>query len=674
MQYYDDKLCVTLEELTGGASPLMSQRTFRRKVRTGQIEVLRAGNGRGNITLVSYDSLSVEYRQALSRECIAEKNVTIMTHLYERCYHYDEVAGAYFANQTISGEGLKSYKIRELATNASVLNALILLQERGGLARSASSDQPLTWREICAASSYYRTRHGHTLPDTTARLREKLVAYRREGYSSLISGRYGNSNRRKVDDKVGKILLQLAARSNQPFVEQIYEDYNAFVRGELAVVDPTTGEVFSADDYKDKSGMPITLSKRTIDNYLSRSDNALLIAAARESRTTFYHNHMPHLHRERPEYSMSKVTFDDRDLPRKERSTKKRPKAYYAYDVCSGVCLGKAYSRSKDVDLVVEMFRDFFRTLRKMGIGMPMQVEVENHLMSQWRDGFLKAGEVFPFVHFCAPQNSQEKSAEHFNRSKKIQVEHRHQDGIGRFYAKNRAYIMEKKKISDSENNTYEEREYYSWEELIADDEAVIELWNNLPHSNQKKYPGMTKMEVFLSRLNPQISELQPHILAKYIGEHRDTSLRRSDYCRINYRDWHISSAEVICRLKGPKVTAYWLPEPDGSMPDEIYMYQGDRYIDTLKPIEKYQEAVCERTGDDWRVMQAQLSRRDSFASWVDEHSISPAIAMSEQVMTQIEESRESAEEIIITPAEEEEVDVMPDREVDVSALAVGDL
>lgn len=132
------------------------------------------------------------------------------------------------------------------------------------------------------------------------------------------------------------------------------------------------------------------------------------------------------------------------------------------------------------------MFRSMFRLIERNGWGIPAQVEVENHLMSQWKEGFLKAGVVFPFVRFCAPLNSQEKRAEHFNGAKKKSVEHRNHLGIGRFYARNEKYRTESKKISDELNDTYEDQEYYTWEQLITEDMMDVREFNNSPHPNQK--------------------------------------------------------------------------------------------------------------------------------------------------------------------------------------------
>ena len=102
-----------------------------------------------------------------------------------------------------------------------------------------------------------------------------------------------------------------------------------------------------------------------------------------------------------------------------------RVKAYYAYDVCSGALTGAAYSRKKDTDLYIGCLRDMFRFLDRRSLGLPLEMEVENHLVNQFEDDLMRAGNLFPFVRWCAPTNSQEKHAEQFNRAKKYGYEKR---------------------------------------------------------------------------------------------------------------------------------------------------------------------------------------------------------------------------------------------------------
>jgi hypothetical protein len=351
--------------------------------------------------------------------------------------------------------------------------------------------------------------------------------------------------------------------------------------------------------------------------------NRVLIEHRLNTFTTFMHESMPHMHRHAPEFSLSKVTFDDRDLPRKLRDTKARPKAYYAYDVASQCCIGYAYNRKKNEDLVVEMFRNMFRLIERKGWGCPMEVEVENHLMSQWKESFLKAGVMFPFVRFCAPMNSQEKTAEAFNGAKKRSVEHRNHVGIGRFYAKNSRYRTESQKVFDEENDRYEDYEYYSWEQLIAEDMRDIEEYNNALHTNQRKYPGMTRWQVLEANLNPTLQPLNRALMARYVGEHLQTTIRRNSYCRIEYTDWWLSSTEVLEKLapNNYKVDAYLLRNEAGEVTD-VYIYQRDMLVDRLENVGTYNTAAAETTAQDREVFVEQRKKIAAFNRYISEHAI----------------------------------------------------
>lgn len=120
-------------------------------------------------------------------------------------------------------------------------------------------------------------------------------------------------------------------------------------------------------------------------------------------------------------------------------------------------------------------------------------------LDDQVQERISESDEVFKFVHFCAPQNSQEKYSEPLNGSFKTTIAHKNHEGVGRWYNKG-ARRVDQKKISDSSNHTWEDKKYYTFEELVADDIADNREWNHSPHPNQKKYPGMTRWEVLVAK------------------------------------------------------------------------------------------------------------------------------------------------------------------------------
>lgn len=620
MEYYGDRLCISMRDLVAGG--IMTEPNYKQLAARGRFDVVRRGGGAaGCYALVAVDSLPQRYQDKV-KEVYPGGAQARLEGWIKSNYEVDQQATAFFFSKEKCGVALPREKAQEYITNASVLNTCIKLYERAATAQKLFGGK-YDWSMMATTIEILRKHFGHTLPASTLRFRKKVNDYKANGYACLISGKFGNQCARKVDHKTERLILGIAVLPNKPWNTNVLELYNSFVTGELDVYDPETGEMFNPDDFTDKNGEPMVLSEATITNYLNKPKNKILIDKATMSYTTFMHETMPHMHRHHGEFSLSKVSFDDRDLPRKLKDTRIRPKAYYAYDVTSGCCIGYAYNRAKNVDLVVDMFRNMFRLLDRQGWGCPAEVEVENHLMSQWRDSFLRAGVMFPFVRFCAPMNSQEKHAEQFNGAKKRSIEHRNHVGIGRFFAKSRQYRTESNKVFDEFNNTYVEKEYYTWDELIADDMRDIYEYNHALHPNQKKYKGMTRWDVLVANINPTLQPLDKATIARYVGERVGTTIRRNSYCRVAGEDWWLSKTEAI-ELLAPndyKVEAYYLTDEEGKVTD-MFIYQGDMYIDRLENIGTYNTARAEQTEADERIFVEQRKKISHFNKYVEDNAI----------------------------------------------------
>lgn len=649
MEYCNDIWCISRNELVDEG--IMTPPNYKQLCARGRIEVVRQGKGLGNYALVAVDSLPQRFKEKVAVIFPDAKQVQVEEWVKSN-YVTDPVATAFFFSKEKCGVELLPEKAQEYVTNASVINTCIKLYN------TASDCQRLfggryKWEEMTAAIEALRKHFRHTLPASVLRFRKKVNEYKANGYGSLISGKFGNQCARKVSYRTERLILSIAIQSYKPWNTDVLEQYNAFVTGEYDVFDYETGALYDPGDFTDKKGEPLVLSEATICNYLNKPKNKMLIQKSTMSYTAFMHEVMPHMHRHHGEFSLSKVSFDDRDLPRKLKDTRIRPKAYYAYDVTSGCCIGYAYNRAKNVDLVVEMFRNMFRLLERQGWGCPAEVEVENHLMSQWRDSFLRAGVMFPFVRFCAPMNSQEKHAEQFNGAKKRSIEHRNHTGIGRFYAKRRQYRTESKKVFDELNDTYVEKEYYSWDELIADDMRDIYEYNHALHPNQKKYKGMTRWDVLVANINPTLQPLDKATIARHVGEKVNTTIRRNSYCRVAGEDWWLSKPTVI-ELLAPndyKVEAYYLTDDEGKITD-MFIYQGDMYIDRLDNLGTYNTARAEQTDDDKEIFVKQRKKISEFNAYVDDNAIVPVglikrepLATAEAAVPVIEEPVEVAAE-----------------------------
>lgn len=618
MEYFGNTLCISARELVDAS--VMTQSSYKAMAARGRINVVRPGKGLGSYALVAVDSLPSKYK-AKVEELYPDGDRTRLAGWVKSNYETDQSAVAFFHDKAQTGIDLPADKIQEYIINASVLNTCIVLYNRASTAQRLFGGK-YNWEQMAATIESLRDQFGHTLPASTLRFRKKVAEYKRDGYSCLISGKFGNQSARKVDHKTERLILGIAVLPNKPFNTNVAEMYNQFVCGELDVYDPETGELFNPDDFTDKNGEPQVLSETTINNYLNKPKNRVLIEHKLSSFTTFMHEQMPHVHRHNGEFSLSQITMDDVDLTRKLKDTKQRVHAYYAYDVVSQCVLGASYARKKDELLVVECFRDMFRLIERNGWGMPAGIEVENHLMTQYKDGFLQAGVAFPFVHFCAPQNSQEKYAEPLNGAKKRSVIHKNHEGIGRFYGKGK-WRTESQKVSDETNELYEDKEYFSWDQLVADDRADCQEWNNSLHPNQKKYPGMTRWDVLVANINPTLKPLDKLTLSRYIGEKVETSVRRNSTVRVAYEDWWLSGTEVLEKLQPNdyKVTAYYIPDEEGKATD-VYIFQGDRYIDKVEKVGTYSRVMAEQTDEDVANYIEQQKKIAKFGKYVKDNAI----------------------------------------------------
>lgn len=576
-------------------APIMSIPNYKKLAAKEKINVVRSGRGLGGYVLVEIATMPLRFQERIKLKYGDMKEDVIRNWLGSH-YHIDAKAREFYTRFRFdNGDALPPEHIQEYTVNASVIEAVMRAMEDATFMRKVMKAGPVNWGELAGAISYYQAEFGHTLPVSSNRFKKRVNDFKANGYESLISRKFMNQNRRKVTYDIERLLLSIDAQPEQPFNTTVWEQYNLFVQGELELYDPETGEVLNPADFTDKDGNPLVLSPATVANYLNNPKNKALRGKLHMSQWDFNNAYRPYHLRSIGEYSLSKVSLDDRDLPRPMKDGN-RVKAYYAYDVVSGAVVGYAYNRYKTTELFLDCMRNMFQTLDRNGMYIPAELEVEHHLVSDFADGLMQAGTVFPLIRWCNPGNSREKRAEHKNREKKYGVEKRTQVGIGRWYAKLEANRPKEEKVYDEKNNTYKVKTY-SYEELVADDIRAIETFNAQPHPNQKRYPGMSRWDVLCAHQNPNLAPWDKAVLYRFIGQHTETTIRQNTYCTVMYNQYGLPSPEIIEKLepRNYKVDAYYLPDADGTI-NEVYIYQNGRYIATCKPVARYNENTAEQT------------------------------------------------------------------------------
>lgn len=582
---------LSMEEL----APIMSVPNYKKLAARKEINVVRQGKGLGSYALIEIATMPLRFQERIKLK-YGEMKEDILRNWFIGHYHIDAKAREFYTRFRFdNGDALPPEHIQEYTVNASVIEAVLRAMDDATFMRKAMKAGPVNWGELAGAISYYQAEFGHTLPVSSNRFKKRVNDFKAHGYESLISRKFMNQNRRKVTYDIERLLLSIDAQPEQPFNTTVWEQYNMFVQGDLELYDPETGEVLNPADFTDKDGNPLVLSPATVANYLNNPKNKALRGKLHMSQWDFNNAYRPYHLRSIGEYALSKVSLDDRDLPRPMKDGN-RVKAYYAYDVVSGAVVGYAYNRYKTTELFLDCMRNMFQTLDRNGMYIPAELEVEHHLVSDFADGLMQAGTVFPLIRWCNPGNSREKRAEHKNREKKYGVEKRTQVGIGRWWAKLEANRPKEEKVYDEKNNTYKVKTY-SYEELVADDIRAIQTFNAQPHPNQKRYPGMSRWDVLCAHQNPNLAPWDKAVLYRFIGQHTETTIRQNTYCTVMYNQYGLPSPEIIEKLepRNYKVDAYYLPDADGTI-NEVYIYQNGRYIATCKPVARYNENTAEQT------------------------------------------------------------------------------
>ncbi len=231
MEYFENELCVTYEELTSGNDSVISGATLRQNIKRGNIRRAQRGGGEGSYALIIYSSLPEKYKIRFVERKGDPEQILKQQRMRDRV-KTDDKARSFYEDYRYEMNGVEtglSDKLKaEYTLNASVLNALIYdLEDKTTSRKMLGNSLATLWENVAATSENLRDIYHHTLPENQARLREKIRRYKKEGYISLISGKVGNKSTVKIIPEMGRQLIALR-RSRVPVYNyaQIFDEIN----------------------------------------------------------------------------------------------------------------------------------------------------------------------------------------------------------------------------------------------------------------------------------------------------------------------------------------------------------------------------------------------------------------------------------------------------------------
>lgn len=507
MRVPDNILTVTYTNLTrsDNGEAVMSCSNYKLLVYRHRINVVVRGGGLGKVAEVEWMSLpdrfKVKYiaKYGDPEEAQLRQNSMIT---------FDEKARVFFAQYELpDGSPLKEDKQQEYMVNASVLNKMLEMETVQRRQRAQRGNRtPVSWENIMEQCEQLRENYGHTLPKNASRLREKMRQYSREGYECLVSGKLGNANTTKITDEVAEWLLAHKASVNPVYtVAQLLDLYNstAAERGWKAIKSAhTLIEFFERPDIKPQWYAVEQGAQRA--NNLFLRQNRTVMASCRDA--LWY-------------IDGTKVNLYFKYWDEKSRRTKVgTTSCIYVMDAHSEVFVGWYMCENETFQTTYEALRNAFE---RTGF-MPYELVADNQAgftskaAQRWR------AKLETISHTTIPENGKSKTIESAFGRFQAEVLHRHINYTGgNITAKSAKTKVDVAKIIQNVEALP------TYEEVRAQNEADISIWNSLPHP---KFAGKSRMDVYRTSGNPQAIALTDIIREKvfYIATEKASTFRAS--------------------------------------------------------------------------------------------------------------------------------------------------
>jgi hypothetical protein len=578
---WNNFIVVTKDELVpnwyNSASTLYDLIQRYRNKPCGIKRVQLGGNGR--IMLIDFDTLP-----AYIQHCLGDPRQA--GHSLDKYYKTDKEAVRFFQTfQFDSGGYLDLQYQNKYITNPNVLNALIgYRKEAEKLKKQKGGIDEILRQQAISFQKTLQVKHkaNHTLPESLKRFKEVLKAFESKGYRSLISGKHGNDNSRKVTEQTIALLESMFAKDNtKPSPTEVYKQYAQFIDGNLDVINNETGECYLPADFK-------LLSDGTVKAYLNVWQSKIATHMLRSGDRQRYMQAFKTGHAlDKPKYAGSLLSIDDRQPPYKMPDGN-RIWAYMGIDLGSEAITCWVFGKTKE-GIIRNFYQQLVRNYHHWGYNLPDGLEAESSLNSSFTDTFLREGSMFQNVRIEA-NNARGKRIERYFRDLRYSHEKKRPEWIGRPFAQNE---------SNQQGSNGVATLYY--DEIVNNCLEDIINWNETPHS---VYSDLTRWQVFEQKQHPGLKPTNYNGILPYLGHKTQTSCN-TGIINLNYSKFLLAENGKVCtgerliklyeKVEGKQISVCWLDDINGE-PFKALVFIGNLLICEALPQPTYARAVIERT------------------------------------------------------------------------------
>lgn len=545
------------------------------------------GGGNGRQLLINFDSLPKEMQDGIG-------DPRKMSHPLLRYWEISSEAVRYYTQTFLFEDGtpLKTEYQEEYITNASVLIALKKLKDyRLSVRKTQKGVSKTLWQDALSFNDILEKIHHrrHTLELAEQpfgrKFKEFLSAENGDyNFESLVSKKFKNQHAKIMTEEMEKVLNNMfAGREHKPTKTQVAEEYNAFLNGEMDIINDETGEIYDSTD--SKSFKP--LSESSIIAWLGKWENIIGTYAKRSgNRQELISQFIPHHSLAQVQEAGIMVSIDDRQPPFHYEGNK-RLWAYMGIDLGAEVWTSWVFGKDKDENLMLEFYRQMVRNYTEWGFNLPLELECESHLNSLFRDNLLQNGAMFDRVRMEA-NNARGKKVERYFGKLRYEFEKDKNGWLARPTAKRESNQQGAGEIPKIPIKEIEQNCLYD-----------IQIWNNMEHRTHK---GKTRWEVFCEMQSEKTKPTNWRAILPHLGFSTRTSckagivkFRKSEY--LLGLDNEICTGDDLIRLmkyiEGKSFEVYWLDGNDGEVLKAM-VYYDDMMLCELLPKPTYSRAYHE--------------------------------------------------------------------------------